>query len=66
MELIYVIPKERYIHLLNGHQITLTDPNGKTRKVRRGGLGSMQKVIDYLNETEGLLGTITELRMEEE
>lgn len=65
MELIYVIPKARYMHLLNGQTVTVVDKKGNTRKVNRGGLGSLQKVIEYLNETEGLLGTITELRLED-
>lgn len=65
MELTYVIPRTRYEHLLNGQQYTLTDPNGKTRKIRRGGLGSLKKVLEYLNDTEGLLGTIVELQLED-
>lgn len=65
MELIYVIPKARYLHLLNGQTVTVVDKKGNPRKATRGGLGSLQKVIEYLNQTEGLLGTITELRLED-
>lgn len=65
MELIYVIPKDRYMHLLNGQTVTVVDKKGNPRKANRGGLGSPKKVIEYLNETEGLLGTIVELRLED-
>ena len=65
MELIYVIPRARYMHLLEGQKVAVTDKKGNVRMVTRGGLGSPQKVMGYLNETEGLLGTITELQLED-
>lgn len=65
MELIYTIPKARYLHLLNGQTVLVADKKGNIKKATRGGLGSLKKVIDYLNETEGLLGVITELRVED-
>lgn len=65
MELIYVMPRIRYMHLLNGHKVAVTDKKGNVRMVTRGGLGSEKKVIEYLNATEGLLGIITELHLED-
>lgn len=59
--LMYEISHERYLRLLNGFSYTVKDTKGNEKKVRSNGLGSREKVIEYLNNTEGLLGTIVEL-----
>lgn len=61
MNVMYEIKEGYYKSLLNGHSYTVRDAKGNERKVNVSGLGSKEKVIEYLNNTERLLGTITEL-----
>lgn len=64
MDLIYTISRERYMNLLNGYTYVVQDERNRQRRITHTGLGSREKVIEYLNATEGLLGTITDLRIE--
>lgn len=60
-ELMYEINSQYYKNLLNGTSYTVRDKKGNEKRMHTAGLGSKDKVIEYLNSTEGLLGTITEL-----
>lgn len=64
MEIVYTISKERYLNLLNGYTYVVQDERKRQRRITHTGLGSREKVIEHLNVTEGLLGTIVGLRIE--
>lgn len=66
MEILYKISADRYHILRDGATYAIEDPrDGDHVQVKHKGLGSDEKIIEYLNMTEGLMGTIVGLRIED-